>query len=177
MKHGIVVGVLVVLALALSAGGCETVQRKFTPKRTAAKPVTPVVQFKSYRPTESAEELFRQHLRLWDFWNGELVEGFGVSEKKVQHASQESLAELLELQRFVPDANARALQALIDEHRRMDRRIQRGDLNDSVSQTLKRQFEYQQRAVHRQLNPKRLKDALRLPDQHAPSVSEPSGGR
>ncbi len=175
MKRWGVIGGLVVLALALPAGGCETVQRKFTPKRKAAKPITPVVQFKTYLPTESAEELFRQHLRLWDFWNGELVGGFGVSEKKVQHASQESLAELLELQRFLPDASTRSLQALIDEHRRLDQRIQRGDLNDSVSQTLKRRFEYQQRAVHRQLNPKRLKDALRLPDQNVPSASEPPG--
>ena len=157
------------LALAVMVGGCETLQRKFTPKHKNVKPPVPVVAFKTYAPTQSAGELYQHNLQLWDFWNGELVDGFGVSEKKVKHASQESLALLLDLQRFLPDEKAGQMQPLIDEHRRLDQRIQRGDLNDSVSQTLKRQFEYQQREVHRRFSPEHMKDHLHLPDTNAPT--------
>ncbi len=156
-----------VAALCL-AGGCESVQRKFTPKHKKPQPIAPVVEFKAYAPTSSADELYRHHLLLWDFWNGELIGGFGVSEKKVQHASKETLAELLELQRFLPEPKARQLQRLVDEHRQLDARIQRGYLDDTVEQMLKRRFEFQQRAVRRDFSPRDVKDQLHLPDQNAP---------
>lgn len=166
---------MAVMLVAGMAAGCESVQRKFVRKTKAAKPPTPVVHFKSYEPTQSVEELYKRQLLQWSFWNGELVGGFGVSEKKIQHASRETLDVLLELQRFLPAAKARPLQSLIDEHRQLDARIQRGYLDDAEEQRLKRRFEFQQRAVTRDFSWRDVKDLAHLPDRNAPFPSAGGG--
>ena len=160
--------IITALLVAGLVGGCDSLQRKFIRKPKNVTPPTPIVHFKPYEPTQSAEELYKHHLMLWEFWNGELVGGFGVSEKKIQHASKETLAELLELQRFLPEPKAQQLQKLIDEHRQLDARIQSGYLNDATEQTLKRHFEYQQRAVTRDFSWRDVKDLARIPDRDAP---------
>ena len=167
--------IVAAMLMAGLLGGCDTVQRKFIRKPKNVKPPTPVVRFTSYEPTQSMEALYKRQLLQWSFWNGELVGGFGVSEKKIQHASKETLDVLLELQRFLPEAKAQQLQKLIDEHRQLDRRIQRGYLNDADEQMLKRRFEYQQRAVTRDFSWKDVKDTARIPDRDAPPPSAGSG--
>ena len=168
--------VMVWMAVCLGLGGCASFEKKFVRKPKQAVKPTPVVRFKAYLPSKSLEEMYRQRFTQWDFWCGELLGGFGVSRKKIQHASTETLGQLGELQRFLPAEDAQRLQRIISRHRVLDRRIQSGDLSETDEQVFKRHFEDHQRFVRRHCNPKRVHDRLQTPEQDVAPVMEPPPG-
>ncbi len=98
-------GVLAVLFL-FQMTGCETVQRKFTPKKKPQKHVATSIYFEegAYQRKFSNEYYYKTHYTLWRTWHDELLSHLGGNDKKTARAAQESIGNLQQMQQYLrPD--------------------------------------------------------------------------
>ncbi len=105
------------LCSLVTFAGCETVQRKFTPKRkTPVRPVASIYyQEGEYQKKYSNDYYYKTHYTLWKTWHDELMDNLGDNSKKVGRAAQEAVGHLQQMQQYLkPEKNAQ-LQLLIND--------------------------------------------------------------
>ena len=162
------------LAASLGLAGCESVQRKFTrkPKGPVEKP-TPIINFQDYTGALTPIDRYRKHYLMYDYWNGELVSALEqpqLNAKRYKHASGESLVELRTLRDLLADGPAGRLSPIIDRRAELDRRLQRGLVNEAQLSLLRRDLEAQAREFQHGFYWRDVEDQLKLAP--APAAEE-----
>ena len=148
-----IAGVLLGCAALLACGGCsEAWQRKFIRKKKTpdAKP-NPIITFEDYSKMITPLDRYRKHFLMFQYWNEELLGALGDASpnpKRVGKASEESLAELREMQRLLQDEAVGRMQSIVDERASVDRQL-RGLLSPSQVGLLVTQVDRQTRAIRR----------------------------
>ncbi len=156
--------------LALQLAGCESLQRKFTRKRSKDAAPNPIINFQDYSRAMTPEDRYRKHYLMFDYWSGDLMEALKkqpLNPKRVRLASTESLGELSTLHSLLTDEAARQLEPLLRERETLDRQLQAGTPNTAAANSLLRAVESQDRRMNRQFYWRDVKEHL----QEAPPAA------
>lgn len=152
------------VCLGLAAGGCETLQRKFTRKAKPRPRPNPIIQFQDYTRAMTPIDRYRKHYMMFDYWNDELMNALQrapLNPKRYKRASTDALAELHTMRELVTDAVGPRLDRVIEERVVIDRQLQRGALSSAQAPPLLRALERQTRQVHREFFWRDVEDSLK----------------
>ena len=160
--------------LLTTLSGCESVQRKFTrkPKGLRVAP-TPVINFQDYTQAMTPLDRYRKHYLMFDYWNGEFMDGLRakpLNAKRVKLASTESLNELTMLQSLVAEDLGAQFAPLIESRARINRQVQTSHLSELTAGAAWRELDAQSRAIRRDLFWRKVED--RLKPAQAPNTDE-----
>ncbi len=168
---------LSIIAL-LQFTGCETLQRKFTPKKKEVKHVARSIYFEegAYQKKFSNDYYYKTHFTLWRTWHDELLNNLGGNEKKTTRAAQDSLSNLQEMQQYLKPNKHAELQVIINDLDNVIKRMDQASRSTQVG-SLRTELERIRRAVGNDFYYDKVKDSLLadkvdLGDQEAaPSAS------
>ena len=92
------------VSLALGAGGCATVKKKFT-RKTEAVDTRPVVYTeKEYVKPYTSEYYYTNSYNLWKVWQEELIKSIaGGNSKSSARSADEAVARLREMQNYLEE--------------------------------------------------------------------------
>ena len=148
------------VSLALLTG-CETVQRKFTPKRKEPKHVATSIYFQEgeYQKKFSNDYYYKTHYTLWRTWHDELMDNLGSNGKKVDRAAQEAVGHLQQMQQYLKPEPHAQLEVLINDLAEVVKKL---DDSGRTSQTgpIRTELERIRRAVGRDFYYDKIKDGL-----------------
>ncbi len=170
--------------LLTGLSGCESVQRKFIRKSKGPRAVpTPVVNFQDYTQAMTPLDRYRKHYLMFDYWNGEFMNGLlakPLNAKRVKLASTESLNELTMLQSLVAEDLGAQFVPLIESRAQINRQVQTGHLSELTAGVVWRELDAQSRTIRRDLFWRKVEDRLTpaqvpAPDRPAP-VPESTAG-
>ena len=143
----------VLVAGLLAAGGCESMQRKFTRKpKGPGEKITPIIAFQDYSHAMTPLDRYRKHYLMFDYWNNDLLASLRETRpngKRLKRASADGLEELRTLQQLLQEPKAAELTPLIEERERVDRQVQNPNLVPGVANTIARQLDAQSRVIRR----------------------------
>ena len=108
---------VLLLCSLITLAGCETVQRKFTPKRKTPERAVSQIYFQEgeYQKKFSNDYYYKTHYTLWSTWHDELLGNLGGNGKKSGRAAQEAVGHLQQMQQYLkPEKNAE-LQLIIND--------------------------------------------------------------
>ena len=92
------------LALALGAGGCATVKKKFTRKTTAVETRPSVYTEKEFIKPYTNEYYYTNSYNLWKVWQEELIKSIdGANSKSSARSADEAVARLKEMQEYLEE--------------------------------------------------------------------------
>src|SRR5581483_10875843 len=97
---------LLLAVLAVTMAGCETMQRKFTPKKKTPAHVASQIYFDEgeYVKKYSNAYYYKTHFTLWKSWQDDALDNLSGNGKKVDRAAGEALNHLKEMQGYLkPD--------------------------------------------------------------------------
>ena len=156
------------LAIALLAGaGCESMQQKFTRRKTKVEEApAPVITFEDYSRTQTPLDLYRKHYLMFEYWNSELqdaLESSPVNPKRVRLASEESYLELQSLQRLLTEEAGAPLAAVLEERRGLNAQLNNQSLSRPAAQLLKKPIDAHARLINGQFFWRTMKDRLKPP--------------
>ena len=154
----------------LAAGGCESLQRKFTRKPSQSRPLSPIIQFQDYTRSMTPLDRYRKHLMLFEYWDAGLIESLQSSSfnaKRLKRASSESLLELQTLQQLLTDDRAATLAPLVEERAAINQRIQQGRVEPFQASVVVRMLEGHTRQIHREFYWRKVEDHLKPQDAPA----------
>ena len=165
--------------LLTGLAGCESIQRKFTrkPKGPRAIP-TPVINFQDYTQAMTPLDRYRKHYLMFDYWNGEFMDGLRakpLNAKRVKLASTESLNELTTLQSLVAEDLGAQFAPLIESRARINRQVQTGHLSELTAGAVWHELDAQSRTIRRDLFWRKVED--RLKPARAPKTDEASAAQ
>ena len=149
--------------LLVVAGGCESLQRKFTRKPKILKSLSPIIQFQDYTQAMTPLDKYRKHAMLYDYWNSNLLETLqdsSFNRKRAKHASAESLLELKTLQGLLDEELAGKMAPLVAERERVNQEIQSGAVAPNQADGVVRRLETHTRALHRDFYWRDVQDRL-----------------
>ncbi len=159
--------------------GCETVQRKFTPKKKTPSHVASSIFFEegAYQKKFSNDYYYKTHYTLWRTWHDELLQSLGGNDKKANRAAEEAVGNLQQMQQYlVPDKFAQ-LQIIIND---LEAVIKRMDQASGTSQIgpFRTELERIRRAVgndfyYDKVKESLLADKVDLGNQDEGKASEP----
>lgn len=160
------------LAVVLAgAGGCESLQRKFTRKpKTPAKPLDPIIKFEDYTRAMTPLDKYRKHYMMFNYWNSELISALDSktpNPKRFRRASAESLSELETLRSLVTGEPGDRFAAMIEDRRRVDQRLQRPGFMPSQAAGITRELERQTRGVQRDFFWRDIESSIQEPPASA----------
>ena len=97
--------------------GCETMQRKFTPKKKTPEHTASAIFFEegAYQKKFSNDYYYKTHYTLWRTWHDELLENLGGNDKKIQRSAQESIGNLQQMQQYLKPDKYEQLEAVIND--------------------------------------------------------------
>jgi hypothetical protein len=164
------------VAAAVAVSGCsEAWQRKFIrKKKTAAARPDPIITFEDYSKLISPLDRYRKHFLMYQYWNDELMGALKdrtPNPKRVARSSEQSLAELREMRRFLDEAAAEEFSPIIAEREGIDRQLQ-GSMSPAQSGLLLSQVERQTRVVRGKWFWRTVEDRVQAPAAE-PSTAEP----
>src|SRR3989338_6681729 len=117
---------LCVLTIALT--GCETVKRKFVPKKKEQPKRLSLYEEKGYIK-EPNIELYKKHFLFWKSWQGELAEALGGGNHLKEISCAESaVVELGIAKSFLIDEKQKELEQELQRLSAMRDKIKEGDL-------------------------------------------------
>ena len=153
------------LVLLMTLAGCETVQRKFTPKKkTPERPVSAIyLEEGPYRKKYSNEYYYKTHYTLWQTWHDELLDNLGGNEKKTNRAAQESIGHLQQMQQYLNPRKNGELEIVIDDMAEVIKKLGQGGRASQVG-PLRTELSRIRRAVGNDFYYNKIKDNL-LPDK------------
>ena len=164
--------------LLTGLSGCESVQRKFTRKSKGPRAVpTPVINFQDYTQAMTPLERYRKHYLMFDYWNGEFMDGLRakpLNAKRVKLASTGSLNELTMLQSLVAEDLGAQFAPLIESRAQVNRQVQAGHLSELTAGAVWRELDAQSRTIRRDLFWRKVED--RLTPAQVPAPNQPAPG-
>src|SRR3989338_11303377 len=117
---------LCVLTIALT--GCETVKRKFVPKKKEQPKRLSLYEEKEYIK-EPNEELYKKHFLFWKSWQGELAEALGGDNHLKQMSCAESaVVELGIAKSFLAEDKQKELEPELQKLTAMRDKIKEGEM-------------------------------------------------
>ncbi len=159
------VSLLLILAMAMGAAGCASVQKKFTRKKKVPKHVAATIYLEegAYQKKYSNDYYYKTHFTLWKSWHDELLIRLGGNSKKVSRCAQEALGELTEMSRYLQPEKQEELKPSLDEFSTLVRKIENGAYSSSEQNSIKFDLERIKRTVSNNFYYDKIKDKL-LPD-------------
>lgn len=151
-------------ALCLALTGCESFQRKFTRRKRAQPPPTPVINFQDYTRTMTPLDRYRKHYLIFDYWNQELINALQsppLNSKRFKLASKESLGELQTLRDLLVEEVGERFVPLIEEREKINRQLQHETVSLSQVNATTRALEAQAREIHRSFFWRTVQDQLK----------------
>ncbi len=160
MKKKLVFFVLIFVASSLA--GCETVQRKFTRKAKEPKHVTSVIPLSegSYQKKFSNEFYYKSHYTLWKSWHSDLIQSLGENQRKVERAGQEALGHLTELKAYLVPEKQAELNFQIEDLSKIVGRINAGNTSASEIPFMRASLEKIRRIVASNFYFNKIKDQM-----------------
>ena len=97
--------------------GCETMQRKFTPKKKTPAHVATSIFFEegAYQKKYSNEYYYKTHYTMSRTWHDDLLDNLGGNDKKVERCAQESIGNLQQMQQYLKPEKFDQLQIIIND--------------------------------------------------------------
>lgn len=172
-------GSVLLAALLVVGAGCESMQRKFTRRQKGGTEpeVAPIITFEDYARSITPLDLYRKHYLMFEYWNSELqseLEDSAMNPKRIRLASEESLTELQQLQRYLTNEAAVPLAPVLEERRRLDVRLQDRGLTRADAQVLKKTVDAHARLMNGQFFWRVVKDRLKPREVASPSAVAPA---
>lgn len=134
MKRTMTAMMVVALALAMGAGGCATVKKKFTRKKGETE-VRPVVYVeKDYAKPYTNEYYYSSNFSMWKVWHEELINSIGGNDKRRDRAADEAVARLKEMQNYLEEPKRAELGDQIAQMERAISNIRNGVSDSSGGQ-------------------------------------------
>ena len=156
----------------LSAGGCESFQRKFVRKSKSERPVSPIISFQDYSGAMTPLERYRKHYIMFEYWNSDVIEslqGGSPNPKRYRQSAEEALSELQTLQSLLSEDVAAKFAPLIAERVKINRQLQNPAMNISQAGSAAQSLERQARRMHREFFWRDVQEQLKAPVAAAPS--------
>lgn len=155
-----VIAIIMILFIAVNLTGCDALQRKFTRKKKAVKPVPKLYQLKRYDIKPSIE-LYNKHYAYWSSWMLELLQDLGQNRKRDERCITEAISQARDMQNLLIPEKAEALEKYIcwlEEARDVIVREELSQYNRSWVLTT---IERADRIVKGEFSPGRMKDCIR----------------
>ena len=145
----------------LSLTGCETVQRKFTPKKKAPAHVASSIYFEegAYQKKFSNDYYYKTHFTLWRTWHDELLLNLGGNDKKTGRAGDESIGNLKQMQQYLKPDKFAELQIIINDLEEVVDRMNRSNYSTQAG-PFRTELERIRRAVGNDFYYDKIKDSL-----------------
>ena len=141
--------------------GCETMQRKFIPKKKEPEHVATAIYFEEgeYQKKFSNEYYYKTHYTLWRTWQDDLLDNLGTNDKKMQRCAQEAIGNLQQMQQYLKPKKYDELQTIINDLAAVIKKL--GD-SGTFSQTgpIRTELERIRRAVGNDFYYDKVKDDL-----------------
>jgi len=155
-----VVAVLVMAAICFNLAGCETLRKKFTPKKKEPVKMPRIYQVKKYekKPTP---ELYRKHFSYWASWHSEMIKTLGKNGKKDRLCIEEIVGNLNDMQNILLPEKAAALKPHIDNLVRVKDIVFNEELSQANKTYVMSTLEREERLIKKEFNYTKVKDKLR----------------
>ena len=159
MNKKLIYALLVICLLQYT--GCETMQRKFTPKKKAPSHVATSIYFEegAYQKKFSNDYYYKTHYTLWRTWHDELLDNLGGNEKKTDRAAVESLGNLKQMQQYLKPDKFAGLQIIVNDLEDVIKRMEQSSRTSQVG-PLRTELERIRRAVGNDFYYDKVKDSL-----------------
>ena len=151
--------------LAVSAGGCASLHKKFTRKKKEKaneQAFVPVLDPIDYPPPSvSPEERYRYNYSLWKVWYRDLVKNIDgkESDKSQKYLVGQIIAQLEEMKKWVSEAKQKELSERVGEWNAILTMYEQPAVTRSMM-SLKRKVEASAKKIRDQLNPEATKEFL-----------------
>ncbi len=161
--------------LILFAGGCESLQRKFTRKpKTPVEQPAPIIHFQDYSQGMTVLDRYQKHFLMFEYWNNDLIDSLQTgrySVKRIRRASEGALNSMRTLHELLRGEEAEKFKEILDQREKLDRNLNRSVTPGQVDD-FRRRAESQTRATHREFYWTKVKDKLRADTDVAGSALE-----
>ncbi|MCX5688043.1 MAG: hypothetical protein NTV71_05365 [Candidatus Omnitrophica bacterium] len=132
---------VVVVMLCLFVAGCASMQRKFARKKQKEEKMMPIVTTYEYPVEERVDELYKKRFLFWKSWQGELINRMEGTYKKREECYNESMQNLMEMQKYLNDEKCKELEGFVAEIKLLDSDVKKIDLTKSEQYRITRILE------------------------------------
>ena len=118
---------------------------------------------------------YRKHYLMFDYWNGELMDGLRakpLNAKRIKLASSEALNEMTTLRSLMAEDSEGQFAPLVERRTRINQEVQAGRVSELTANAFWHELETQSRTLHRDLFWRKVQD--RLKPAQAPAAPAPS---
>lgn len=153
-----------VLAAAVMASGCSSVQKKFTRKKKEKRVSKAIfIDQGPYQKQFSNEYYYKNHYTMWKSWHGELITQLDGNRKKTQRCADEAYNHLSDMANYLQPEKRAELKPIVDDLSRIVKKIDGGNYSDSDLGGMRTELEKIRRLVANDFYYSKVKDQV-IPD-------------
>ena len=152
--------VIMIICVAVTLVGCDSLQKKFTRKKKETKPIPRLYQIKKYDIKPSVA-LYSKHYAYWQSWMSELLQDLGQNSKKDVRSVEEALNQARSMQSILVQEKADQLEKQIKEIEEAKDVIVREELSQFNKSQVLMTLERADRTIKRDFSAKKIKDYIR----------------
>jgi len=151
-----------ILIICVSLVGCAALQRKFVRRKKKQEIPTPVITTFDYSKELRVDELYKRHFLFWKTWHLELMERMDATYKKRLDCYDNTLIELGEFRKYLPDPKAGELDVIIKEIKGIGPDIKKRRLSRSTKYRMTKLLERTFRRIVKRFSYPKVKGRLEL---------------
>ncbi len=140
---------LILICLAVTAAGCETLPRKFIRKKKEPAHVSAVMftDEGGSQKSFSNEYYYKMHYTLWKTWHDDMILNLTGNAKKLTRCTDEAYSHLEQMQAYLKPEKGSELKVSLDELSKYRTRIKSQTLSRSEAATFKTDLDRIRRQV------------------------------
>ena len=164
-----VLAAMMILLVAVTFTGCDSIQKKFTRKKKETRPIPKLYQIKKYDVKPSVA-LYNKHYAYWQSWMSELLQDLGGNRKKDARCVDEALNQARSMQNILVQEKADELEKQILGIEEARDTIVREELSQFNRNQILMILERADRNIKREFSAKRIKGYIKESFDETPPV-------
>ncbi len=153
------ISAILVLSIAGSLSGCETIRKKFTRKKKA-KAVRPMFYMEDEDVTRPPAELYSMHYIFWRSWTNDLVANAGENAKRDRRAVGEIIANLTDMEKYLTGEKKEELRNYIEDTKVVTDKMIAGNVNKARMGRLRQELDKISRRISKKFYYKKVRDYI-----------------
>ena len=161
MMYKKITPLILLCVLTVALAGCETVKRKFVPKKKEQPKRLSLYEEKEYIK-EPNEELYKKHFLFWKSWQGELAEALGGDNHLKQMSCAESaVVELGIAKSFLTEEKQKGLEPELAQLTALRDKIKEDEPSPGVASRLRQDVERQKIRIEKRFSYSKARDYIK----------------